>query len=308
MKVQPVTQPLDFPAWLASRAQQIEHVLEQSLPGTDVVPSRLHEAMRYAVLGGGKRIRAALVYAAGEASLQSAAPAPAQQIALDHAAAAVEFVHAYSLVHDDLPCMDDDTLRRGRPTVHVQFDEATAMLAGDALQPLAFEALASMPIAPALVVQAIQLLAGAAGSQGMVGGQAIDCESVGQVLEQSDLRQMHRMKTGALLEASVLLGGIAAGASSSIRSGLEIYAGAIGLAFQVADDILDVTGDTGTLGKTAGKDVLENKPTYVSTLGLDGSRDLLRELRDEACTALLPLGPSGARLAGLADYIVGRDR
>ena len=308
MKAQSVTQPLDFPAWLASRAQQIEHVLEQSLPGADVVPSRLHEAMRYAVLGGGKRIRAALVYAAGEASLQSAAAAPAQQIALDHAAAAVEFVHAYSLVHDDLPCMDDDTLRRGRPTVHVKFDEATAMLAGDALQPLAFEALASMPIAPALVVQAIQLLAGAIGSQGMVGGQAIDCESVGQVLEQADLRQMHRMKTGALLEASILLGGIAAGASSSIRSGLETYAGAIGLAFQVADDILDVTGDTTTLGKTAGKDVLENKPTYVSTLGLEGSRSLLRELRDEACTALLPLGPSGARLAGLADYIVGRDR
>ena len=308
MKAQPGSQPLDFAAWLSSRAEHIEHVLEQTLPGPDAVPSRLHEAMRYAVLGGGKRIRAALVYAAGEASLQSAAPAPAQQIALDHAAAAVEFVHAYSLVHDDLPCMDDDTLRRGRPTVHVKFDEATAMLAGDALQPLAFEALASMPIAPALVVQAIQLLAGAVGSQGMVGGQAIDCESVGRVLEQADLRQMHRMKTGALLEASILLGGIAAGASSSIRSGLEAYAGAIGLAFQVADDILDVTGDTTTLGKTAGKDVLENKPTYVSTLGLDGSRSLLHELRDEACTALLPLGPSGGRLAGLADFIVGRDR
>jgi Geranylgeranyl pyrophosphate synthase len=308
MKPLASTPPLGFHDWLASRAQQIEQVLDQTLPAADVLPSRLHEAMRYAVLGGGKRIRAALVYAAGEASLQSAAPAPAQQIALDHAAAAVEFVHAYSLIHDDLPCMDDDTLRRGRPTVHVQFDEATAMLAGDALQPLAFEALASMPIAPALIVQAIQLLAGAVGSQGMVGGQAIDCESVGRVLEQGDLRQMHRMKTGALLEASILLGGIAAGASSSIRSGLEIYAGAIGLAFQVADDILDVTSDTATLGKTAGKDVLENKPTYVSTLGLDGSRALLQELRDEACAALLPLGPSANRLAGLADFIVGRDR
>lgn len=297
----------DFQAWLSNRVQQVEVMLDQTLPAADVVPGRLHEAMRYGVLGGGKRVRAALVYAAGEVSLQSAAPAAAQQIALDHAAAAVELVHAYSLVHDDLPCMDDDTLRRGRPTVHVQFDEATAMLAGDALQPLAFEALGAMPIAPALVVQAIQLLAAAIGSQGMVGGQAIDCGSVGQALEQAELQQMHRMKTGALLEASVLLGGVVAGASSSTREGLRKYASAIGLAFQVADDILDVTADTATLGKTAGKDALENKPTYVSTLGLDGSRQLLQELRDDARAALLPLGPSAASLAHLADYIVGRD-
>lgn len=297
----------DFQAWLSNRVQQVEAMLDQTLPAADVVPGRLHEAMRYGVLGGGKRVRAALVYAAGEVSLQSAAPAAAQQIALDHAAAAVELVHAYSLVHDDLPCMDDDTLRRGRPTVHVQFDEATAMLAGDALQPLAFEALGAMPIAPALVVQAIQLLAAAIGSQGMVGGQAIDCGSVGQALEQAELQQMHRMKTGALLEASVLLGGVVAGASSSTREGLRKYASAIGLAFQVADDILDVTADTTTLGKTAGKDALENKPTYVSTLGLDGSRQLLQELRDDARAALLPLGPSAASLAHLADYIVGRD-
>lgn len=300
--------PLDFPAWLSSRVVQVEAALDHMLPAADSVPARLHDAMRYAVLGGGKRIRAALVYAAGEASLQSSAAASAQQIALDHAAAAVELVHAYSLVHDDLPCMDDDTLRRGRPTVHVQFDEATAMLAGDALQPLAFEALSLMPIAPALIVQAIQLLARAIGSQGMVGGQAIDCESVGLVLEQETLQQMHRMKTGALLEASVLLGGIVAGASSIVRDGLEKYAAAIGLAFQVADDILDVTADTATLGKTAGKDMAENKPTYVSTLGLEGSRALLQELRDEACTALLPLGPSAGRLASLADFIIGRDR
>ena len=308
MKSPATIQAPGFPDWLSDRVQQTETVLQRALPSPTTVPARLHEAMRYAVLGGGKRIRAALVYAAGEASLQSTAAAAAQQIALDHAAAAVEFVHAYSLVHDDLPCMDDDTLRRGRPTVHVKFDEATAMLAGDALQPLAFESLAAMPIAPALVVQSIQLLARAIGSQGMVGGQAIDCESVGQVLAQADLRQMHRMKTGALLEASVLLGGIAAGASSSTREGLERYAAAVGLAFQVADDILDVTGDTAVLGKTAGKDVMENKPTYVSTLGLDGSRRLLQDLRDEACTALLPLGPAACRLAGLADFIVGRDR
>ena len=267
MKTAAVTSSIDFSTWLSTRVQQVEAILDHTLPAAGSIPERLHEAMRYSVLGGGKRIRAALVYAAGEASLQSNAAAPAQQIALDHAAAAVEFIHAYSLVHDDLPCMDDDTLRRGRPTVHVKFDEATAMLAGDALQPLAFETLAAMPIAPALIVQAIQLLARATGSQGMVGGQAIDCESVGQVLQQAELRQMHRMKTGALLEASVLLGGIAAGASSSTREGLEKYAAAVGLAFQVHDDILDVTGDTAVLGKTAGKDAVENKPTYVSTLG-----------------------------------------
>ena len=299
---------VDFQAWLQSRVNMVEETLDQTLPAADVVPGRLHEAMRYAVLGGGKRVRAALVYAAGQAALQSVAANPAQQMALNHAAAAVELIHAYSLVHDDLPCMDDDTLRRGRPTVHVQFDEATAMLAGDALQPLAFDALGSMPIAPALVVQAIQLLAGAIGSQGMVGGQAIDCDSVGRVLVQDDLQRMHRMKTGALLEASVLLGGIVAGASSSTRDGLTRYAAAIGLAFQVADDILDVTADTVTLGKTAGKDAMENKPTYVSTLGLEGSRELLQELREEARAALLPLGPSAAPLAGLADFIVGRDR
>lgn len=298
----------DFQAWLAARAQQVEKRLEETLPANEILPARLHEAMRYAVLGGGKRVRAALVYAAGEASMQSNAATASQQIALDHAAAAVELVHAYSLVHDDLPCMDDDTLRRGRPTVHVQFDEATAMLAGDALQPLAFESLGAMPVAPALVVQAIQLLAGAVGSLGMVGGQAIDCDSVGRVLEQNELQQMHRMKTGALLEASVLLGGIVAGAGSSTRAGLKKYASAIGLAFQVADDILDVTADTATLGKTAGKDAQENKPTYVSVLGLDGSRQLLHELRDDARAALLPLGPSAASLAGLADFIVGRDR
>lgn len=308
MSPQAAVLPNEFQAWLADRVLQVEGVLDHTLPGADAVPGRLHDAMRYAVLGGGKRVRAALVYAAGEASLQSATAAVPQQIALDHAAVAVELVHAYSLVHDDLPCMDDDTLRRGRPTVHVKFDEATAMLAGDALQPLAFESLAMMPIAPALIVQAIQLVARAIGSQGMVGGQAIDCESVGRILEQANLQQMHRMKTGALLEASVLLGGIVAGASSIVRNGLEKYAGAVGLAFQVADDILDVTADTSTLGKTAGKDVLENKPTYVSTLGLDGSRKLLQDLRDEACTALLPLGPSAGRLASLADFIVGRDR
>jgi farnesyl diphosphate synthase len=192
--------------------------------------------------------------------------------------------------------------------VHVQFDEATAMLAGDALQPLAFEILAQMPIAPALVVQAVEILARASGSWGMAGGQAIDCDSVGATLTREQLQTMHVMKTGAMLQASVLLGGIVAGASSTARDGLEAYAGAIGLAFQVADDILDVTADTATLGKTAGKDAVGNKPTYVSLLGLEGSRKLLETLRDEAHAALLPLGMAGTRLAEIADYIVRRDR
>jgi farnesyl diphosphate synthase len=303
-----VHRTLDFPAWLAERVQHVEGVLDQLLPPAAVEPQNLHEAMRYAVLGPGKRVRAALVYAAGEASLQSGTAAAAQEIALDHAAAAVELIHAYSLVHDDLPCMDDDALRRGRPTVHVRFDEATAMLAGDALQPLAFELLALMPIAPALVVQACQLLARSAGSMGMVGGQAIDCGSVGVALDDAQLQQMHSMKTGALLEASILLGGIVAGAGSSARQGLESYAAAVGLAFQVVDDILDVTSDTATLGKTAGKDAAGNKPTYVSIMGLEGSREFLQTLHAQARAALLPLGPAAGRLADIADYIVGRDR
>lgn len=297
-----------FDQWLQETVARTGAVLDELLPPVeDDGPARLHEAMRYAVLGPGKRVRAALVHAAGEASRIPGVAAAAQELALDGAAAAVELIHAYSLIHDDLPCMDDDDLRRGRPTVHRQFnDEALAMLAGDALQPLAFDCLAQMPIAPALIVQAVQLLARAAGSDGMVGGQAIDCASVGQSLPIEALQRMHRMKTGALLEASVLLGGVVAGASSTVRSGLEAYASAMGLAFQVVDDILDVTADSATLGKTAGKDAAQGKPTYVSIMGLDGSRDLLLNLREQAHGALLPLGPSACRLRELADYIIGR--
>lgn len=298
----------DFPIWFDDRVQHIEGVLAQLLPDVDTQPAVLHEAMRYAVLGGGKRIRAALVYAAGEASRQPGVAASAQNLALDYAAAAVELLHAYSLVHDDLPCMDDDDLRRGRPTVHIQYTEAIAMLVGDALQPLAFELLTQMPVAPALVVQATQLLARAVGSEGMVGGQAIDCYSVGSSLTSEELQQMHRMKTGALLEASVLLGGVVAGAGSATRQGLERYASATGLAFQVVDDILDVTSDTATLGKTAGKDAANSKPTYVSILGMDKSRAMLQTLADEARDALLPLGPVTTPLSGIIDVIVNRDR
>lgn len=300
------TVQIAFDHWLQETVERTESVLDELLPSPDEGPARLHEAMRYAVLGPGKRVRAALVYAAGEASLQSGTAATAQELALDYAAAAVELIHAYSLVHDDLPCMDDDDLRRGRPTVHRHFDEALAMLAGDALQPLAFDLLTQMPIAPALTVQAVQLLARSAGSFGMAGGQAIDCESVGHQLPIEELQRMHRMKTGAMLEASVLLGGIVAGAGSTAREGLEAYAGAIGLAFQVVDDILDVTGDTATLGKTVGKDAANAKPTYVSVMGLEGSRELLDTLREQAHEALRPLGPSACRLRELADFIVGR--
>lgn len=299
--------PQAFDKWLQEAVAHVTLVLDEFLPpGAPDDPAHLHTAMRYAVLGPGKRVRAVLVRASGEACV-SAGPLPtALDVALDGAGVAVELIHAYSLVHDDLPCMDDDDLRRGRPTVHRQFDEALAMLVGDALQPLAFESLAQMPVAPALIVQAVQVLSRAAGSEGMVGGQALDCAHVGHVLSVEALQAMHRMKTGALLEASVLLGGIVAGASSTARSGLQAYASAVGLAFQIVDDILDVTADSGTLGKTAGKDAAHGKPTYVSLLGLDESRRLLAELREQAVEALRPLGAPAQRLHDLADYIVSR--
>jgi farnesyl diphosphate synthase len=263
--------------------------------------------MRYAVLGGGKRVRAALVYAAGYAGVRPGAVTSDINESLDRAAAAVELVHAYSLVHDDLPCMDDDMLRRGRPTLHVQYDEATALLAGDALQPLAFDLLAQMPLAPEAVVRATRLLAQAAGSLGMAGGQAIDLASVGKTLSQQELQQMHLLKTGALLAASVKLGGLVAGAQATQERCLDDYASAIGLAFQVVDDVLDVTTDTAKLGKTAGKDAAANKPTYVTLMGLEGAQSLASSLHQTARQALLPLGDTGTLLGGLADFIVLRD-
>ena len=300
---------VDFSAWLSERAQHVEQVLARVLPQEDAVPARLHHAMRYSVLGGGKRVRAALVYAAAHAcrSPLSTQPDAERDWAQDLAAAAVELVHAYSLVHDDLPCMDDDVLRRGRPTVHVQFDEATALLAGDALQPLAFDLLAQMPIAPPLIVQAIRDLAQAAGSLGMAGGQAIDLESVGKALTQQALQQMHVLKTGALLGASVSLGGLAGGATAQQRSALDAYSAAMGLAFQVIDDVLDVTADSSQLGKTPGKDAAANKPTYVTLMGLAQARAFASELHQRALAALSPLGDSAILLAGLADFIVLRD-
>lgn len=300
---------VDFSVWLAERAQHVEQVLARVLPPNDALPARLHRAMRYSVLGGGKRVRAALVFAAARACgpVLTSQQEGERALAQDLAAAAVELVHAYSLVHDDLPCMDDDVLRRGRPTVHVQFDEATALLAGDALQPLAFDLLVQMPIAPELIVQAIRNLARAAGSLGMAGGQAIDLESVGKALTQQALQQMHLLKTGALLAASVSLGGLAGGANAQQRQALEAYSAAIGLAFQVIDDVLDVTADSAQLGKTPGKDAAANKPTYVTLMGLAQARSFAGELHQRALAALSPLGDSAALLVGLADFIVLRD-
>lgn len=296
-----------FAQWLEVARRRCDEALERHLPAPGVQPERLHEAMRYGVLGPGKRVRAVLVYGAGAACGASTQTVTA---ALDAAAAAVEFVHAYSLIHDDLPCMDDDVLRRGRPTVHVQYDEACALLAADALQPLAFECLAGMPIAPALVVQATQILAQAIGSVGMVGGQAIDLQSVGKQLTLDELETMHRLKTGALLRASVGLGAVVAGASSATRRILDTYAQAIGLAFQIVDDILDVSADSAVLGKTAGKDEAADKPTYVSLLGLDGARQLAESLRAEAHGALSAMDDVRATdaLGRMADYIVLRSR
>jgi farnesyl diphosphate synthase len=288
---------LDFDVWARVCADRAERALDEALPGVNVVPARLHEAMRYAVLGGGKRVRPLLVYAAGESS-------GAKPSTLDAVACAVELIHAYSLVHDDLPCMDNDVLRRGKPTVHVAFGEAEAMLVGDALQALAFEVLGG---ADGPVGAMVATLGAAAGSRGMAGGQAIDLAAVGARLGRHDLETMHRMKTGALLRGSVLLGAMAgATLSPADRGAYERYADAVGLAFQVVDDILDVEADSSQLGKTAGKDAEQGKPTYVSVLGLDASKALAASLRQEALAAIAPLGPSARRLAELADMIVLR--
>jgi farnesyl diphosphate synthase len=266
--------------------------------------------MRYATLGGGKRVRAMLVYAAGawaaDRSTSGDVPRIEVDAALDAAACSVELIHAYSLVHDDLPCMDDDDLRRGRPTVHVAYDEATALLVGDALQTLAFEVLANAP-ASARIAGHITLLAHASGSRGMAGGQAIDLDSVGKPLTWPELEVMHRAKTGALLRASVLLGATAAHTPSGPeRDALDRYAAAVGLAFQVVDDILDVETDSATLGKTAGKDAEHDKPTVVTTLGIAPAKALANRLRDDADRALDDLGGDVGRLRDIAEFIIGR--
>jgi len=280
----------------------MEAVLNRLLPAAQLAPARLHEAMRYATLEGGKRVRPLLVFAAGEA-------AEARPERLEVAAAAVELVHAYSLVHDDLPCMDDDVLRRGKPTVHVEFNEATALLAGDALQSLAFQLLAEHPLADDARTQLemVKLLAAAAGSRGMAGGQQIDLEAVGKPLTVPELEAMHIHKTGALIRAAVLLGASCGGPlDAALRARLDLYAKTVGLAFQVVDDVLDHEASTATLGKTAGKDARQGKPTYVSAMGIARARGLAQELGENARQALEPLGAGARRLRELADFIVLR--
>ena len=289
---------LAWAVWCGERQRRIEDVLARVLPGADLAPTALCRAMRYAVLDGGKRMRPLLAYAAGEL-----AAAPPDRV--DAAAAAVELVHAYSLVHDDLPCMDDDALRRGKPSCHIAFGEALALLAGDALQALAFGVLAEGGLADP--VRACALLADAAGVRGMAGGQAVDLGSVGATLAPPELESMHRMKTGALIRASVRLGAACGRPLTDAEAAaLDAYAGAAGLAFQVVDDVLDVEGTAASLGKTAGKDLAQGKPTFVTGLGLAAAKARAEALRVEARAALAPFGGAGRRLAELADWIVRR--
>jgi len=293
---------MKFSDWLTYIQQRTETALEAILPAADVAPGHLHEAMRYAVLGGGKRMRALLVHASG--SLTHARPEQ-----LDHAACAVELIHAYSLVHDDMPCMDDDKLRRGKPTVHVEYDEATALLVGDALQTLAFQVLAESPASTTASgeLEVIRLLAEAAGSRGMAGGQAIDIAAAGRELTREELETMHVHKTGALIRAATLIGARSGeGVSEERRRRLDQYAKRIGLLYQVVDDILDTEADTATLGKTAGKDATQNKPTYVSVMGISEARRFAGDLLAEAIDTLASLGERGARLREVAEFIAHR--
>ena len=294
-----MTAAFQFQEWLSNHSERVEKALDALLDSAQTTPNRLHEAMRYAAQGGGKRIRPLLVYAAG-----SLGDAKAQ--ALDAAAAAIECIHAYSLVHDDLPCMDDDDLRRGRPTVHKAFDEATALLVGDALQTRAFEILANAQCDVDVRLLMIGSLAAASGSRGMAGGQAIDLESVGKKLDLAGLKQMHAMKTGALLSCAVELGGIAAHLNPAQMAQLHQYSTALGLAFQIVDDVLDATADSQTLGKTAGKDAAANKPTYVTLMGLDYAQQQAKELQETAISSLADFGSKADALKDLALLVVSR--
>lgn len=294
--------PADFQSWAAAQQSRIEAFLESVLPSPRVVPQRLHAAMRYAVLGGGKRVRPLLAFGGGEVSGAD----PDRVVA---AAAALELIHAYSLVHDDLPCMDDDVLRRGKPTCHVEYDEPTALLVGDALQSLAFQLMGEYRLSDDATEQLemVKLLGAASGSRGMAGGQAIDLESVGKKLSVPELELMHIHKTGALIRASAVLG-VRCGKErdEAALSAVDQFAKLIGLAFQVVDDVLDAEAPTATLGKTAGKDADRNKPTYVSVLGLPAAKEFAQELRQEAHRALEPVNGRAVRLRQLADFIVLR--
>ena len=294
----------DFDAWSRQVALRVEDALARFLPAKEIAPARLHDAMRYSTLGGGKRVRSMLVFAAGELAAASAER-------LDVAASAVEMIHAYSLIHDDLPCMDDDVLRRGKPTCHVEFDEATALLAGDALQSLAFQLLAENALAPdpQRQLEMLRLFAVACGSRGMAGGQAIDLDAVGRTLTLPELEYMHILKTGALIRSSVLMGARCGEKLSQPEvDRLDRYAKCVGLAFQVVDDVLDEEGDAATLGKTAGKDKAAGKPTYTSLLGLPQAKQLAQDLLAQALEGLGPFGERAGRLKELAEFIVRRSR
>ncbi|UNK57916.1 polyprenyl synthetase family protein [Pseudoxanthomonas daejeonensis] len=284
-----------FARWTA----RTEATLERLLPDPGSEPSRLHAAMRHATLGGGKRMRPLLVYAAGVAL-------GTDESLLDAPAAAVELVHAYSLVHDDLPAMDDDDLRRGQPTVHVAFDEATAILAGDALQTLAFAALAASDAPAQLRIDWVGTLAGASGVAGMCGGQALDIDATGRTQELQQLQHMHALKTGALIRAAVRMGALGGGADAGTLARLDVFASALGLAFQVRDDLLDIEASSAQLGKTAGKDVAQAKSTYPALLGMEGARAKLEELATAMRDVLAPLGERGAALVALGELAVKR--
>ena len=292
---------IDFQSWSNTHLARFETVLGGLLPPGDVAPQRLHQAMRYAVLDGGKRVRPLLVFAAAE--LVGAELSRAQ-----YAAASVELIHAYSLVHDDMPCMDDDVLRRGKPTCHVQYDEATALLVGDSLQTLAFQLLAEHRLSDDAQrqLEMIKLLALASGSRGMAGGQAIDLASVGKSLSVPELEFMHIHKTGALIRAAILLGAHCGNATAAQFSKLNHFGKCVGLAFQVVDDVLDAEADTATLGKTAGKDADNDKPTYVTLLGAQAARAMAQRLHQDALDSLVEFGGAAQRLRELADFIVLR--
>ncbi len=292
----------DFQGWSSAHQQRFEDVLRRLLPQPELAPQRLHAAMRYSVLDGGKRVRPLLAFAAGE--LVGAA-----QVRVDIVAAAVELIHAYSLVHDDMPCMDDDVLRRGKPTCHVEYDEATALLVGDSLQSLAFQLLSehSLCDSPAGQLHMLRLLAMASGSRGMAGGQAFDLDSVGKQLGLPELEFMHIHKTGALIRAAVLLGAHCGDALNDAQlEALDHFGKCVGLAFQVVDDVLDAEADTATLGKTAGKDADNDKPTYVTLLGAAQAKKMAAELHGEALHTLAQFGERARRLRELADFIVIR--
>jgi farnesyl diphosphate synthase len=289
--------------WLQRSTERVDQAILKSFDDQVSAASGLKTAMHYAATGGGKRVRPLLIYATASLTGKELDQVPG----VDACAVAVELFHTYSLVHDDLPCMDNDDLRRGRPTVHKAFDEASALLVGDALQTMAFQLIAQSALNDAQKVQVITSLSTAGGMAGMAGGQAIDLASVGKQLKQNELEQMHRLKTGALLRAAVQIGAITVNLNEQEKKSLDIFASSLGLAFQVVDDVLDASSDSQTLGKTAGKDAAANKPTFVSLMGLDGAREFARQLHQEALDSLGIWGDNADLLRAIASKVVNRE-